>query len=67
MIINWTACAELMPPIGAKTIFRNKNRNEFLYTSNVIDKEYSLRDFTPTYNYEWTEYTKEKWDYLNER
>lgn len=64
-MITWINCSERMPPIGAKTIFRNKNRHDFLYTSNVLDKEYSLRDFSPTYNFEWIPYTEEAWRKLS--
>jgi len=63
--ITWTNCAEQMPPDDeTEILIRPINDNSELILSPAIEVFYDI-DAVYKDMWEWTEFTKEKWEELN--
>lgn len=60
--ITWTNCAEQMPPYNRKYIIFKLESIDRLFLKIMVGDELNDMDIT---NWQWTEFTKEKWEELN--
>lgn len=62
MQITWISCAEQMPPYNRKYIILKLESIDRLFLKIMVGDELNDMDIT---NWQWTEFTKEKWEELN--
>jgi len=64
MNIEWTLCSERIPPDDRDSIVKNYD-GSFIHVvaskAHSFTVDYLLKNFAC----EWTEYTQEKWEFLN--
>ena len=61
MQITWTNCAEQMPPDDKDVICKSYVTDGSIKYTKVVGALFKLT----TENWQWTEFTKEKWEALN--
>jgi len=61
--INWTNCAEQMPPDDEMIVIVNHSNEYKLHRAMELWAQITIYGDHTTYT--WTPYLKEKWEYLN--
>jgi len=64
MNIEWTDCSNKMPPsTNDMFIIRSERNNKFLSVRSGFMYNLYARNL---HKYDWTKFTQQKWDHLNE-
>lgn len=64
MQITWTNCADEMPPDGDSEIIIGRVDDPAVILTPANEIYYDM-DSNKRNEWQWTEYTQEKWEYLN--
>lgn len=68
MVINWRNCADEMPPHrkNFKLILISDADGKYHILDGMFVNLDPAKEYALMFNEQWTEFTQEKWDYLNQ-